>query len=50
MAVLAAIRCRLANPSGPRVLYQDKSIKCEAMFCPPLRRLNVLRRWVRGLK
>ena len=50
VAVLVAISCRLASPSGPRVLYQDRSIRCEAMFCPPLRRLVMVRRWIRGLK
>lgn len=50
MAVLAAIICRLASPSGPSILYQERSIRWDAMFCPPLRKLVVLRRWVRGLK
>lgn len=50
MAVLAAVCCRLASPSGPNILYQERSIKWEAMFCPPLRILVMLRRCARGLK
>lgn len=50
VAVLAAISCKLASPSGPSILYQERSIRWEAMFCPLLRRLVILRRWVRGLK
>lgn len=50
MAVLVAISCKLASPSGPRILYQERSIRCEAMFCPPPRRLDMVKRWVRGLK
>lgn len=44
MAVLVAVSCRLASPSGPSILYQDRSIRWEAMFCPPLRKLVMLRR------
>lgn len=47
---LAAVNCRLARPSGPIFLYQDKSTRCEAIFWPPARRLVVLRRCIRGLK
>lgn len=47
---LVAISCRLASPSGPSFLYQDRSIRWEAMFWPPLRRFVVLRRCTRGLK
>lgn len=47
---MVAISCRWASPSGPSILYQERSIRWEAMFCPPLRRLVMLRRWVRGLK
>lgn len=32
VAVFDAIICRLANPSGPKSLYQERSIRWEAMF------------------
>lgn len=44
MTFLAADSCRLANPSGPIILYQDRSIRWEAMFCPMLRKLAMPRR------
>lgn len=44
VAVLDAVSCRLASPSGPSILYQERSIRWEAMFCPPLRKLVMLRR------
>lgn len=48
--VLAAMVCRLASPSGPIFLYQDKSTRWLAIFCPELSRVRELGRWVRGLK
>lgn len=50
VAVLAAVACRAARPSGPSILYQERSIRWEAMFWPPARRFVVLNRWTRGLK
>lgn len=50
VAVLVAISCKWASPSGPIILYQERSIRCEAMVCPPLSKLVMLRRWARGLK
>lgn len=47
---MAAAICRLPSPSGPNILYQERSIRWEAIFWPPLSRFVVLRRWVRGLK
>lgn len=47
---LDAVSCKLASPSGPSILYQDRSIRWEAIFCPPLRNLVMLKRWTRGLK
>lgn len=44
MEILDAVSCRLANPSGPSILYQDRSIRCEAIFCPPLKILVMLKR------
>lgn len=41
---------RSASPSGPIFLYQDKSIRWEAIFCPESRRPVELSRWVNGLK
>lgn len=32
--VLVAMSCKSAMPSGPIFLYQDKSIRWEASFCP----------------
>lgn len=48
--VLVAMSCRSASPSGPIFLYQDRSIRWEAMFCPLLSRFVELSRCVRGLK
>lgn len=48
--VLVAIVCKLARPSGPAFLNQDRSIRWLAIFCPVFNRLMELRRWVRGLK
>lgn len=48
--VLVAMSWISASPSGPIFLYHDRSIKCEAIFCPLFSRLVELRRWVRGLK
>lgn len=48
--VLAAIICRSASPSGPIFLYQERSIRWEAIFCPLFSRLVVLERCVRRLK
>lgn len=48
--VLAVVACRLASPSGPSSLYQDRSMRWEAMFWPPVRRVFVLDRCVSGLK
>lgn len=42
--------CRWASPSGPIFLYQERSIRCKAIFCPLFSRLVVLGRCVRGLK
>lgn len=36
VAVFDAITCRLASPSGPSSLSQERSIRWEAMFWPPL--------------
>lgn len=48
--VLVAISWRSASPSGPIFLYQDRSIRCRASFCPLFSRPVEVRRWVRGLK
>ena len=48
--VLVAMSCRLASPSGPIFLYQDRSIRLEAIFCPVLSSFVELNRWVSGLK
>lgn len=48
--VLVAMSWRSASPSGPIFLYQDRSIRWEASFCPLFRRFVELRRWDRGLK
>lgn len=48
--VLAAMSWRSASPSGPIFLYQDRSIRWEAMFCPLLSRFAELSRCTRGLK
>lgn len=48
--VLVARSCRSASPSGPIFLYQDRSIRCEANFCPLFSRFVEVRRCVRGLK
>lgn len=50
VAPFEAASWREASPSGPSILSHDRSIRCEAVFCPPLSRLLVLRRWIRGLK
>lgn len=50
VAALVVVICKLASPSGPSILYQERSIRWEAMFCPPLRKLVMLRRWIKGLK
>lgn len=36
--VLAALSCRVASPSGPIFLYQDRSIRWDAIFCPVVSR------------
>lgn len=48
--VLVAMSCRSASPSGPIFLYQDRSIRCEAIFCPLFSRFVELRRCISGLK
>lgn len=48
--VLVVVACRLARPSGPIFLYQDRSIRWLAIFCPRFKRVLEPRRWVRGLK
>lgn len=48
--IFEVVSCRAANPSGPISLYQDRSIRFRAVFCPFLRRFVELRRWVRRLK
>lgn len=48
--VLVAMSWRSASPSGPNLLYQDRSIRCEAIFCPVPSRFTELSRWVRELK
>ena len=48
--VLEAMSCRSASPSGPIFLNQDRSIRCEAIFCPLFRSFVELRRCIRGLK
>lgn len=46
-----AIVCwRLARPSGPRSLYQERSIRWEAIFWPPVSIVFVLMRCIVGLK
>lgn len=48
--VLAAVSWRLARPSGPIFLYQDRSIRWEAIFCPLLSRLREAGRCIKWLK
>lgn len=48
--VLAAVCWRLARPSGPIFLYQDRSVRLWAIFCPLLSSIAELGRWVRKLK
>lgn len=50
VVALDAISCRLASPSGPNSLYQERSTRWEAMFCPPASRIFTFERCVRGLK
>ena len=50
MEVLAARSCRSARPSGPIFLYQDRSMRWEAMLCPPFSSFVEVRRCVSGLK
>lgn len=50
VAALVVVICRLASPSGPSSLYQDRSTRWEAMFWPPVSRVFVLRRCMSGLK
>ena len=44
VAVFDAIICRLASPSGPISLYQERSIRWEAMFWPLLNSFVVMNR------
>lgn len=48
--VLVIVSWRSAIPSGPIFLYQERSIRWEAIFCPLFSRVRELRRCVRGLK
>ena len=48
--VFVAICCRSASPSGPIFLYQNRSVRWRASFCPWFSRFVVLGRWVSGLK
>lgn len=48
--VFAAIDCRLASPSGPIILHQEESTRCEEIFWPPPSRSIVLKRCINGLK
>lgn len=48
--VLVAMSCRSASPSGPIFLYQDRSIRCVAIFCPLFSSFVELRRCISGLK
>ncbi len=48
--VLIAMSCKSVSPSGPIFLYQERSIRWEAIFCPLFSRLVVLGRCIRGLK
>lgn len=48
--VLVIVSWRSATPSGPIFLYQERSIRWEAIFCPLFNRARELRRCVRGLK
>ena len=50
MEALVVVSCMLANPSGPNSLYQDRSMRWEAMFCPPVSRFVTLNRCISGLK
>ena len=50
VGVLVIVSWRLASPSGPIFLYQDKSIRWEAIFCPLFSEIKELRRCIRGLK
>lgn len=47
---LAAMVCRSASPSGPIFLYQERSTRWLAIFCPEFSRARELGRWVKGLK
>lgn len=48
--VLVAMSCKLASPSGPIFLYQDRSIRREAIFCPLFSSFVEARRCIRWLK
>lgn len=48
--VLVAISWRSASPSGPIFLYQERSTRWEAIFWPLFKRVEELKRWVKGLK
>lgn len=48
--VLVAMSCKSAMPSGPIFLYQDRSAKWEASFCPLLRSFVGVVRWISRLK
>ena len=50
VAALAAISCRLASPSGPRSLNQDRSTRWEAIFWLLVIMFVVLKRCASGLK
>lgn len=48
--VLAAMSCKSASPSGPIFLYQDRSIRWEAIFWPLFSSFMEVRRCVKWLK
>lgn len=48
--VLDARSCVLASPSGPSFLYQKRSMRCKAIFCPLFSAFMGVMRWMSRLK
>lgn len=48
--VLDARSCVFASPSGPSFLYQNRSMRCKAIFCPVSSAFMGVMRWVSRLK
>ena len=48
--IFVTICCRSASPLGPIFLYQNRSVRWRANFCPWFNRLVVLERWASSLK